>query len=115
MAVLVIVDKKGLGNLSKAINVALCGIIWSPVVSGKRKQEGFEGSGAHDFPERPNFVQRLHVCPQRPTATISLKGSSNKKISIAFHILESNGMLYLSVARFGYSRLKKKNLSKLLM
>ena len=72
MAVLVIVDKKGLGNLSKAINVALCGIIWSPVVSGKRKQEGFEGSGAHDFPERPNVVQRLHVCPQRPTATISL-------------------------------------------
>ena len=67
MAVLVIVDKKGLGNLSKAINVALCGIIWSPVVSGKRKQEGFEGSGAHDFPERPNVVQRLHVCPQRPT------------------------------------------------
>ena len=72
MAVLVIVDKKGRRNLSKAINVAICGIIWSPVVSGKRKQEGFEGSGAHDFPERPNVVQRLHVCPQRPTATISL-------------------------------------------
>ena len=32
-----------------------CDIIWSPVPF-KRKQEGFGGNIAHDFPERPNVV-----------------------------------------------------------
>ena len=32
-----------------------CDIIWS-AVPFKRKQEGFEGEIAHDFPERPNVV-----------------------------------------------------------
>ena len=53
-----------------------CDIIWSPVPF-KRKQEGFGGNIAHDFPERPNVVRMLPCVPHYHSQMTMTKTNTN--------------------------------------